>query len=385
MRTSIQALAGLVLLAIANIVFSKPYIPASDREILERLPYKASDAGQREIRRMSQALREMPDNAALAAELARRHIEQGRATSDPRYFGYARAALSHWWDANDAPVEILVLRATLHQNQHRFDQALIDLNRALLRAPSNGQARLTKAVVLQVRGEFDAALQECRALASHADAIVTATCIASVQSLNGELRSSYEMLSRSVAQLKQQSSALRAWVLSYLADMATRLGEWQTAETYFLEALAADPRDAFLLGAYADLLLDGKRPREAIKLLQDQERADGLLLRLALAQRAAGHAQWHASRDTLAARFTAAKLRNERVHLREEARFTLHLLDRPHEALALAQENWLIQKEPADAQLVIDAARAANVPDAAAQVLKWLAKTRAVTTELRKS
>ena len=184
-------------------------------------------------------------------------------------------------------------------------------------------------------------------------------------------------------QLDRQSPALRAWVMSYQADMATRLGEWQIAETHYHTALAADPSDAFLLAAYADLLLDLKRPQEVIKLLKGQERADGLLLRLCLAQRAADDKAWQESRDLLAARFAAAKRRNDRVHLREEARFTLHLMDQPDAALALAQENWAIQKEPADARLVLDAARMAKNPSAAMQVREWLAKTRLEAVELR--
>ena len=382
MRISIRGVAwghavtGLMLIAISSGVCAKPFTPANDNVILERLPYKAGDPSQRELRRLSQALRDAPDNAELAVDLARRHIEQGRATSDPRFFGYARAALSRWWEASDAPVEILVLRATLHQNQHRFDQALLDLDRALQRAPNNGQARLTKAVVLQVRGEFDAALTQCRALARLAEPVVVATCIAAVQSLNGELRPSYERLTKMADQLDRQSPPLRAWVLSYLADMAARLGEWQAAETYYRTALAADQSDAFLLAAYADLLLDQHRPQEAVKLLKGQERADGLLLRLALAQRAAADEKWRATRDALASRFAAAKLRNDRVHLREEARFTLHLLDQPDNALVLALENWRIQKEPADARLVLDAAHAARQPKASAQVRQWLAMKR---------
>ena len=380
-----HALAGLVLLGAAMFVAAKPYLPSSDSIILERLPYKAGDTKQRELRQLSQALRAAPANVELAADLARRHIEQGRATSDPRFFGYARAALSHWWDAPDAPTEILVLRATLHQNQHRFDQALADLDRVLQHAPNNAQARLTKAVVLQVRGEFDAALKECRALSRLAEPIVVVTCISAVQSLNGELKSSYLRLRKMAEQLDSQTPALRAWVLSYLADMAARLGEWRAAESYYRTALAADPSDAFLLAAYADLLLDLKRSNEVIALLKGQERADGLLLRIALAQRTAGDEQWHESRDQLAARFAAAKLRNDRVHLREEARFTLHLLDQPKVALQLAQENWAIQKEPADAQLVIDSARAAKIPSAALPIREWLAKTRLEALEFQKS
>ncbi len=376
MRGSIHAVLGLVLLGVTSFVSAKPFVPAGDGEIVERLPYRAGDPAQRELRRLNEALRASPNNVALATDAARRSIEQGRMTSDPRYFGYARAALGAWWTDADAPTGILVLRATLHQNQHRFDLALADLDRVLNREPRNGQARLTKAVVLQVRGQFDAATRECRALASVAEAIVTATCVAAVQSLNGELKPAYQRLSLVFDQLSRQTPALRGWVLSYLADMATRLGEAKAAERHFLAALKEEPNDAFLLGAYADLLLDQRRAKEVVTLLKGHDRADGLLLRLALAQRASGDSAWVSSRDALGARFAAAQLRNDRVHLREESRFMLHLLDRPAAALELAVENWAIQKEPADARLVLEAARAANQPQVAKEVSAWLAKSR---------
>ena len=49
--------------------------------------------------------------------------------------------------------------------------------------------------------------------------------------------------------------------------------------------------------------------------------------------------------------------RGERVHLREEARFRLRLLDDAQAALPLAEENWQIQKEPADSRLLDEARR----------------------------
>ena len=367
MRTAIHALVGVVLAVIASVSFAKPYVPASDNEILERLPYRAGDPAQRELRRLNDALRAVPNDVPLACDVARRHIEQGRATGDPRYYGYAQAALAPWWNQADAPVEVMVLRATLHQNQHRFDQALVDLNAVLKRNPKHAQARLTKAVVLQVRGEFGGAEAECRALSRIAEPVVTATCLAAAQSLNGELKSSYARLSR-LSEMPGVTPELRGWMLSYLADMATRLGDNQAAEKYFLDALGIDRDDRFTLAAYGDFLLDQKRPAEVLALLRGQERIDGLLLRIALAQRALNDRHWLNSRDLLAARFEAARLRGEQVHQREEARFTLSLLDQPNAALALALTNWSVQKEPADAWLVLAAARAAGQRNAAKDV-----------------
>ena len=44
-------------------------------------------------------------------------------------------------------------------------------------------------------------------------------------------------------------------------------------------------------------------------------------------------------------------------------------------ALALARDNWDVQREPADARLLLEAARAAGDPAAAGPVLDFLAAT----------
>ena len=103
---------------------------------------------------------------------------------------------------------------------------------------------------------------------------------------------------------------------------------------------------------------------------------NGNLLRRALAGAAQG-----AARDTdpaareMAARFEAAHLRGDTVHQREEARFALAVERDPARALRLAQQNWMIQREPADARILMEAAVAAGAPRAAAPALSWLADT----------
>jgi hypothetical protein len=63
------------------------------------------------------------------------------------------------------------------------------------------------------------------------------------------------------------------------------------------------------------------------------------------------------------------------VHLREEARYTLEIRKSPDVALALALDNWRVQKEPLDARIALEAALAAHRPDAAGDVLDWIAST----------
>ena len=60
------------------------------------------------------------------------------------------------------------------------------------------------------------------------------------------------------------------------------------------------------------------------------------------------------------------------MHVREEARFTLALLQDPHRALTLAQANWAVQKEPWDARLLLESALAVGDRGAAKSVIAWL-------------
>lgn len=78
----------------------------------------------------------------------------------------------------------------------------------------------------------------------------------------------------------------------------------------------------------------------------------------------------------LQARFAAARARGDRVHLREEARFVLEVSKDARGALALALENWGVQKEPADARIALEAAVAARDAASVRAIAEWARATR---------
>jgi hypothetical protein len=157
--------------------------------------------------------------------------------------------------------------------------------------------------------------------------------------------------------------------------MAVRLADTTGAEKHFLAALAIAPSDSYLQGAYADFLLDLGRNREVIAMLKDKTRADGLLLRYALALEASHADTAAANIVVLGDRFDAATLRGDTVHQREQSRFELHLRKNAARALALAQSNWQVQREPADVRIYLEAARAASDSVSEKVVLSWLQQT----------
>ncbi len=177
-------------------------------------------------------------------------------------------------------------------------------------------------------------------------------------------------LAQNAAEAKAEPS-IAVWTITLEAETAERLGD-PKAEQYYRDALAIDATDPYLLGAWSDWLLDHDRPREVIALLADRTRIDPLLLRLALAEQMTGSASMVPHVTDLAARFEASRLRGDTVHRREEARFALYLQHQPRRALDLARANWDVQREPADARILLEAALAAGLPNAANPVRAWL-------------
>ena len=350
-----------------------PFIPSDDAQVLERLPDRGSTQ-YRELRSLQAAAAASPGDVARAVALADAYYRVSRSEGDPRYLGYAQAALAPWWKDPDAPTAVLITRATILQSNHEFDRALADLDRALAREPKNGRALLVRATVLTVQGKYGQARADCPKLFGLAPEFYVFACIAGIDSLNGKSAAAVATLERSLATLPATDTSGRAWGESLLGEIAHRRGD-PAAERHFRAALAADPRDLYTLGAYGDWLLDNGRAADVVPLVGNDMRVDALLLRLALAQKALQRPEADASLATLRARFAASRARGDVVHRREEARFQLQGNGDSQAALRLALENWNVQREPADLRILAEAAVATNDAGAQATVRQWLEQT----------
>jgi len=352
--------------------------------VLERLPARRSDPAMAELRKLRAALAAAQKDSAVAARLAQRYFDLASAEGDPRYIGYAEAALRPW-SGDDAPVEILFTRGLLRQYRHDFAGALQDFERVLAREPRHLDARSWRAAIFMVQADYRAAARECAALTEIASELVSAGCLAYIDATTGKTRGAYERLSAALARRPDAAPETRLWTLTRLAEMAWRLGDAPLAERHFREASKLGINDNFLLAAYADFLLEQNRPKEVVALLQDWVRSDTLLLRLAMAEQVLKSPAAKSHTQALADRFAASARREERLHLAEEARYLLDLKADAPAALAAALDNWKEQREPRDALVVLEAAVAARDPKAAAPVLQWLNDTRFESERMRRA
>ncbi|MEP7186886.1 MAG: DUF4331 family protein [Rhodanobacter sp.] len=368
------ALMLLLVSGLSQAVQNIPYVPASADVVLQRVPPN-TDPRVRQFDLLRRDLAGQPGDVGKAVRLAHAYIDYGRATGDARFLGRAMAVIEPWMREPAPPIPVLLVHATIQQSRHFFQTSREELNAILKRDPDNVQAWLTLATVAMVQGDEVLANRACVQLANDGGDLMGLVCTASLRSLTGQAKQAYALLSIVQDPGQKAPPSIKAWIAGLQADTAARMGETDEAEKHYRQALQWAPDDNFLLADYADFLLDQGRPAEVIHLLREQAQSDTSYLRLVMAEVALAKPQ--AARDTalMSDRFAALDARGSQVFQREQARFALHVLHDPSSALTLAQQNWTVQREPADVRILLEAALAANQPAAAQPVLDFLART----------
>jgi hypothetical protein len=376
-RPLIPAFTALFCLFTSLATQAAPFTPANDSDIVERLPLSATDPSARRLQSLRKQLEAKPDDVALRLEIARRYFDLSMAQGDPRYVGYASAALSPLDKSPPvANAGYWQIKGMLQQYSHNFDGALASLDKASLADPKSPDAMAWRAAIQMVQANYAKAQAECDALKPLTTPLFATGCAQYVRAATGELQSAFDTLNAAVKAEPNAAPELMLWELTRLAEMAIRLKRFDDAEAYFQRALKLGVTDQFLLGAYADFLLQQKKPEAVITLLADWERSDILLLRLALAGKAINHKKAADWASALRDRFAEAAKRGDRLHEQEAARFELDIENNPKKALALAANNYKLQKEARDAEVLMRTALAAKDAAAAEPALTWLKQNK---------
>lgn len=371
----VRAITAVLLLSAATAI-AEPYRPASPSEVLERLPLKKSDAGTRALAEDRARLAAAPLDPQRAMRVARAYYELAGAEGDPRYIGYAEAALLPWTRDDDAPADILYMRGKLLQWRHDYAPALELFGRALRREPGHYDTLSGRSAVLTVLADYAGARRDCEAMRAREEELYSASCLAYIDGQTGQAAAAERRLAGLLADHPEIGDAGKLWLLTRLGDLAARQGRPADADRLYRRALALGVDNQFLLANYGDFLLDQGRHADTVRLLREWTRADVLLLRLTLAEQALGAAEFKAHAQVLRERFAAAALRGDTLHRQEESRFQLRVERNAVRALELAVANWAIQREPYDARILLEAAAAAGRRDAAQPVLDWLAQSK---------
>jgi tetratricopeptide (TPR) repeat protein len=354
--------------ALSTAALADPYVPTSPNEVLLELGsvvQRVTDSRAQLQSDISKA------DAVTAAKLAQEFIDLGRAQNDERYFGYASASLQPWNNAPSAPIELAVLRADIAQHQHRFNDAHKILDDVLVRDALNARARLMRAALLMTQGQPRLAQRDCVQLLGLRETFAATLCLAQTASLTGRLASSYDLVSTLLQRSAIDSSVQYIWGLGIAGEMAERTGDLQAAEKWLRKAIELSPTDWVSRLQLCDVLLQARRPGEVMTLLEPAPASEPVLLRRALAARMQNKSAASATLVAWQAAVAQSAQLGIRLHLRELARGELELLGKPQQALATALQNWEIQREPSDARILAQAARAAGDQATLTKLAQW--------------
>ncbi len=263
-----------------------------------------------------------------------------------------------------------MVRGTLRQYRHDFSGALADYAAAQEQDADLAGAHAWRGAIYLVQADYTAAEKECAALRRLGRTVLFGGCAGLTLAYTGHLDQAYRTLQQALAASSDDDH--RLWLHTRLGEVAAWQGQFATAEGHYRQALAIGRDDGYLLAAWCDFLLDRNRPAAVVDQLAAWESSDGLLLRLAEAETRLKLPAATAHRQALDDRFAAARRRGDTTHRAEEARFYLRLKNDAKTAVALAAENYRVQREPRDARILLEAASAAGDADAARPVLDWL-------------
>jgi predicted Zn-dependent protease len=338
----------------------------------------------------------------LAAQLAGALLEQARLSAQPQLYGRAESVLAPWIARPTVPGPLLILQANILQQRHEFGAALELLDRAIAQEPRSIQARLMRANVHIVTGDYERARPDCAWLLGSGEQWTGSVCTAQVLGSTGQLERARTLLERLMAgdaagpsgqrqfgqrqfdrdqfgqgQFGQGPTAeVLAWTLSVRADLALRAGALPEAQDMLARALALAPASDYTRLALADVLIASNQLAPAVKVLDTTRPSVGVLLRRTIAESRTHAGHRPDSLAELEERLNVSAQRGERTHLREEARLALEF---PHDgadgrqaALALARDNFTVQRETEDIRLLARAVVVARDPAALATLRDWL-------------
>ena len=354
-------------------LFAQPYTPLSLNEVILERTYPIFSSGYESTGDR------VKSNAEVILQ-ANKFVEYGLAKNDPRYLAYAQGLLTPWWQQKEAPLEIRFLRARIHQQSHKFDLAIEDLEGILAMNPRNVQALLLRANAYRVTGKLQASLNDCKNLLWLADALVTFNCIAQVKALTDDPVQVAHQLEQLYSSAINVPENLQQEVYTTLAELYLQADQLTEAEVHYRQALNYQPDSPFLINRYAQLLIQAQRWKAVLNLLPNSMNGNSALIQRAIASKALELPETNNLIQTLKARFSLNEQRGDIDISKDLAQFYLKLLSDPQKAVQYAYRNWQYQKEMSDTKLLIEAAQLANNKAVLNEVNEWLTLIRNKST-----
>jgi len=316
-------------------------------------------------------------NLGHLEELIELLIQEGRRTSHEQYFSDAEKILKPYILKNRFNDRLLLQWADILQRTHRFNQSAVVLDKLINKDANNHQARLMRAVIAYVSGDFDRAGKECSNLIGKTEMLLAVTCITQVKGMTGNLSSSIDLLEKTLNTYQADSSAVseaERWAVTVLSEMYFRAAKVSEGRHAIGRMINKKPKDYYLLALLADSLLEQGKNTEVIRLIGENKDNDKLLLRVVIAEKSLGK-HHTANRRKLNSRMHKLWHNRDEGNAGVLARYYLDVNKKIHRAVEMAKLNWRTQRGPDDILLLQRSLWAGGDSVGLSKLSGWLSQT----------
>jgi thioredoxin-like negative regulator of GroEL len=362
----------LALLAVAAATqvaaASDRFVPADPHFVVASIRQAVPDD---ELRGLLADWRSAPESDSANVALATAFIARARALREPGYFGRAEALLAPRAMKPGASAALRRLYAQVLQYRHAFPAAESLLDEIIREAPHDNDARVLRASIRLVRGNFSGARGDCAQLAASGggDARIGFACLAEALAGGGQVERAQALLASTPTE--NADPATRAYLLATRAELRERTHDVDGAIADYRVALMLAPRDDSIRSALADALASRGDIQAARELLAIEKPSVALLVREAALVQGAPRAALTTRANAWLALEAA---RGDAVHDREAALLAL-INEKPVKALEAARRNFELQRELPDVRVLARAASAARDTGALQFLREWLRST----------
>jgi hypothetical protein len=350
------------------------FVPEDSAVLLK--PAKGQASIDRDTLRAGiQTWRANPNDIETATTAARLSFLAAMNEGDPRWLGNARAMLNPWWGKQDLPAQSLFIRALVRQGLHEFDAALADLNLAIGKDSAQPEFWAWRFAIYMVKADIDQAKQECQAIGTRFGNSEQASCQAVLLYRTGSPQQAITQLDNLTRHPDYQGRYAKEWLAYHRGEARRVSGDPAGAEKIWADYLQGNPKSHVLQLALVELLNEQQKFAAAWKHNAATPRSDALMVQAIKTSQGLQNGQADQLRREFNDRLTQQTSRGDFVNERPVIDYLLNVIGDSRQALAMAQQSWKTQREPADAFLFAQAAIQNSTPRQAAEILKWQAET----------
>jgi len=310
-----------------------------------------------------------PTNINLLITATKELIAKAKNDNSDLLFGNIESILMQYEKVVLSNDKLKIIYASVLQYRHAFNKAKKYLNKI-----NSDEANLMRATIHQNLGEYVLASNECRKLVGVIDLLIASTCVVHARSYQGKLKQSYASLKKIEEFFSKIDKRNHSWTITALAEMAERLGYYDSSEKYYQQAHLLNPKNYHVISEWVDVLSIKNRHKEIIELLEhkyDDIRLNLRYQRALIATNFFDYSKHTVVLNKLREAIAIIELREDKRHYDTRAEYYLWINSNPEKALHWAKRNWSVSKIPKSARLLLLSANISNNMEAKNTVLDW--------------